>query len=55
LIAAPASRNASQSGTSATLAARLARIVLVALPTLRRICVSASSLRAAAGKPVLLT
>ena len=48
LIPAPASRKASQSGTSATLAARLARIVLVALPTLRRIWVSASSLRAAA-------
>ena len=38
LIAAPASRSASQSSSSATAAARLARIAVVALPRLRRSC-----------------
>ena len=50
LIACPASRSASQSGTSATTAARFSRIVRVALPRLARSWVSASALRAAAGK-----
>ena len=45
----PASRSSSQSGSSATTSARLARIVAVALPRLRRNWVSASVRRAAAG------
>ena len=49
LIAAPAARSAAQSGTSPTTAARLARMVPVALPRLRRSWVSASARRAAAG------
>src|SRR5918995_1334011 len=53
LIAAPASRSASQSSSSATAAARLARIAVVALPRLRRSCAFASASRAAAGKPTL--
>ena len=40
---APASRSASQSGSSATARARLSRIVRVALPRLRRSCVSCSA------------
>ena len=55
LIAAPASRSASQSATSPTTAARLARIVRVAWPRLRRCWVLASASRAAAGKPLPLT
>ncbi len=50
LIALPASRNASQSGTSATAFARLVRMVEVALPTLRRNWESASVRREAAWK-----
>src|SRR5215216_38293 len=53
LIAAPASRSASQSSSSATAAARLARIAVVALPRLRRSWASASAARAAVGKPVI--
>src|SRR6266566_4180591 len=49
LIARPASRSSSQSGSSATTAARLARMVAVALPRLRRSWVLASALRAATG------
>ena len=55
LIAAPASRSASQSATSPTTAARLARIVRVAWPRLRRCWVLASASRAAAGKPSPVT
>ena len=51
LIAAPASRSASQSGTSSTTAARLARIVEVALPRLRRSWGLASATLARCGKP----
>ena len=51
LISAPASRSASQSGTSATTRARLSRIVVVAWPRLRRSWLSASAARAARGKP----
>ena len=45
----PATRSCSQSGTSPTTRARLARIVWVAWPMLRRSWVSASARRAAAG------
>src|SRR5829696_251960 len=45
----PASRSSSQSGTSETTCARLARIVPVAFPRLRRSCVSASARLAATG------
>ena len=51
LISAPASRRASQSGTSPTTRARLSRIVVVAWPRLRRSWLSASAARAARGKP----
>ena len=51
LISAPASRSASQSGTSPTTRARLSRIVVVAWPRLRRSWLSASAARAARGKP----
>jgi hypothetical protein len=54
LIAAPASRSASQSGSSLTTWARLALMVLVALPRLRRFWASASPIRAAAGNPMLI-
>src|SRR6478735_6218759 len=50
LMADPASRSASQSGTSPTTAARFDRIVAVAWARLRRRRVSASASRAAAGK-----
>ncbi len=49
LIAEPASRSASQSGTSPTTAARLARMVDVACARLRRSCVFWSASRAASG------
>src|SRR5215472_1633681 len=49
LMAWPAARRSSQSGSSATTAARLARIVLVAFARFRRSWVLASALRAAAG------
>ena len=49
LIASPARRSSSQSSSSATTAARLPRMVDVAWPRLRRSCVSASAVRAAAG------
>jgi L-lactate utilization protein LutC len=51
LIAAPASRSASQSSSSATALARLTRIAVVALPMLRRSWASASAVFAAAGNP----
>ena len=50
LIASPARRSSSQSPTSATTPARLARMVRVACPRLRRSWVSASARCAAAGK-----
>ncbi len=50
LIAAPATRRSSQSGTSATTRARLSRIVVVACARLWRSWVSASAARAASGK-----
>ena len=53
LIALPASRSASQSSSSAIVLSRLARIVVVALPRLRRSCESRRVLRAAAGKPFI--
>src|SRR5580704_16818910 len=49
LIAAPAARSSCQSGTSATAATRLARIVEVAWPRLRRSWLSCSALAAATG------
>ena len=49
LIAAPATRSASQSGTSPTTRSRLSRIVWVARRRFARSCASASSSRAAAG------
>src|SRR5437016_5979317 len=49
LMAEPASRRASQSGNSPTTAARLARIVVVALPRLRRNWLLASAAFAACG------
>src|SRR5438270_1581901 len=49
LMAEPASRRASQSGSSATTAARLLRIVVVALPRLRRNWLLASAVLAAWG------
>ena len=52
LIARPASRSSSQSASSATTSARLARIVCVAWPRLRRSCVSASAVRAACGNGI---
>jgi hypothetical protein len=47
LIASPASRSASQSGSSLTALIRFSRISVVALPMLRRNCASASVTRAA--------
>ena len=53
LIAAPASRSSSQSGSSEIVRSRLARIVWVALPRLRRSWESCSDSWAAAGKPFI--
>ena len=52
LIARPASRRPSQSGTSPTTPRRLSRIVEVALPRLRRSCVSARATRAASSNRI---
>src|SRR5438128_4712062 len=49
LIADPAARRSSQSGSSLTTEARLVRIVVVALPRLRRNWLSASAVLAAWG------
>ena len=49
LMADPAARSSSQSGSSPTTAARLARIVAVARPRLRRSWLSPSARRAATG------
>src|SRR5271165_3336913 len=49
LTACPALRSASQSGSSAVTLARLARMVAVAAPMLRRSCASPSAWRAATG------
>ena len=51
LIAAPASRRSCQSGSSPTTDARLARIVAVALPRLRRSWASSRATAAAAANP----
>src|SRR6266498_3225499 len=53
-MARPASRSASQSGSSPTTAARLARIVWVALPMLRRSCVFASATLADSWKVIVV-
>ena len=53
LIAEPAARSASQSSSSAIVASRLARIVVVALPRFRRSCASCRVSCAAAGNPFI--